>query len=175
MTLRWQCVSPNAARLNARMFSGLRVQAASAHRERVAVCARSFPAATPISDRSQSSRSLEARPAPALDRFALGAMAFVLAFFHRLRAGAIAASCSSLATSSASLGLLARPISTCTSPCRYLRASSPTRRGRVRYSLPAALVAVAGSVLFGLAPDFGIAVFRPLPRGLGVSVASSPC
>ena len=104
--------------------------------------------------------------------FALGATAFVLAFFHRLAPGAIAGELQqAFATSSASLGLLAATYFYVYFAMQVPSGILADTLGPRKIFTAGALVAGAGSVLFGLAPDFGIAVFGRFLVGLGVSVA----
>lgn len=104
--------------------------------------------------------------------FALGAMAFVLAFFHRLAPGAIAGELQqAFATSSASLGLLAATYFYVYFAMQVPSGILADTLGPRKIFTAGALVAGAGSVLFGLAPDFGLAVFGRFLVGLGVSVA----
>jgi sugar phosphate permease len=104
--------------------------------------------------------------------FALGAMAFVLAFFHRLAPGAIAGELQqAFGTSSASLGLLAATYFYVYFAMQVPSGILADTLGPRKLFTAGALVAGAGSVLFGLAPDFGIAVLGRFLVGLGVSVA----
>ena len=104
--------------------------------------------------------------------FALGATAFVLAFFHRLAPGAIAGELQqAFGTSSASLGLLAATYFYVYFAMQVPSGILADTLGPRKIFTAGALVAGAGSVLFGLAPDFGIAVFGRFLVGLGVSVA----
>ena len=104
--------------------------------------------------------------------FALGAMAFVLAFFHRLAPGAIAGELQqSFATSSASLGLLAATYFYIYFAMQVPSGILADTLGPRKLFTAGALVAGAGSVLFGLAPDLGLALLGRFLVGLGVSVA----
>ena len=104
--------------------------------------------------------------------FALGATAFVLAFFHRLAPGAIAGELQqAFATSSASLGLLAATYFYVYFAMQVPSGILADTLGPRKLFTAGALVAGAGSMLFGLAPDFGIAVLGRFLVGLGVSVA----
>ena len=104
--------------------------------------------------------------------FALGAMAFVLAFFHRLAPGAIAGELQqAFGTSSASLGLLAATYFYVYFAMQVPSGVLADTLGPRKIFTAGALVAGVGSVLFGMAPDFGIAVFGRFLVGLGVSVA----
>ena len=104
--------------------------------------------------------------------FALGATAFVLAFFHRLAPGAIAGELQqTFGTSSASLGLLAATYFYVYFAMQVPSGILADTLGPRKIFTAGALVAGAGSVLFGLAPNFGIAVFGRFLVGLGVSVA----
>jgi sugar phosphate permease len=104
--------------------------------------------------------------------FALGAMAFVLAFFHRLAPGAIAGELQqAFGTSSASLGVLAATYFYVYFAMQVPSGILADTLGPRRIFTAGALVAGAGSMLFGLAPDFGLAVFGRFLVGLGVSVA----
>src|SRR5450756_2407048 len=90
-------------------------------------------------------------------------MAFVLAFFHRLAPGAIAGELQqAFGTSSASLGLLAATYFYVYFAMQVPSGILADTLGPRRLFTAGALVAGAGSVLFGLAPDFGIAVFLSL-------------
>ena len=104
--------------------------------------------------------------------FALGATAFVLAFFHRLAPGAIAGELQqTFGTSSASLGLLAATYFYVYFAMQVPSGILADTLGPRKLFTAGALVAGVGSVLFGLAPDFGVAVFGRFLVGLGVSVA----
>ncbi len=104
--------------------------------------------------------------------FALGAMAFVLAFFHRLAPGAIAGELQqAFGTSSASLGLLAATYFYVYFAMQVPSGILADMLGPRKLFTAGALVAGIGSVLFGLAPDFGLAVLGRFLVGLGVSVA----
>lgn len=104
--------------------------------------------------------------------FALGATAFVLAFFHRLAPGAIAADLrQAFDTSSASLGLLAATYFYIYFAMQVPAGVLADTLGPRKLFTAGALVAGAGSVLFGLAPQFGLALFGRFLVGLGVSVA----
>ena len=99
-------------------------------------------------------------------------MAFVLAFFHRLAPGAIAGELQqAFATSSASLGLLAATYFYVYFAMQVPSGILADTLGPRKIFTAGALVAGAGSILFGLAPDFGLAVFGRFLVGLGVSVA----
>lgn len=104
--------------------------------------------------------------------FALGAMAFVLAFFHRLAPGAIAGELQqAFAGSSASLGVLAATYFYVYFAMQVPSGILADTLGPRKIFTAGALVAGVGSVMFGLAPDFGTAVSGRLLVGLGVSVA----
>jgi sugar phosphate permease len=104
--------------------------------------------------------------------FALGAMAFVLAFFHRLAPGAIAGELQqSFATSSASLGLLAATYFYIYFAMQVPSGILADTLGPRKLFTAGALVAGVGSLLFGLAPNFGLALLGRFLVGLGVSVA----
>ena len=104
--------------------------------------------------------------------FALGALAFVLAFFHRLAPGAIAGELQqAFATSSASLGLLAATYFYIYFAMQVPSGILADTLGPRKLFTAGALVSGAGSVLFGLAPDFGLALLGRFLVGLGVSVA----
>jgi len=104
--------------------------------------------------------------------FALGALAFVLAFFHRLAPGAIAGELQrAFATSSASLGLLAATYFYVYFAMQVPSGILADTLGPRKLFTGGAVVAGAGSVLFGLAPDFGLALAGRFLVGLGVSVA----
>lgn len=104
--------------------------------------------------------------------FGLGATAFVLAFFHRLAPGAIAGELQqAFGTSSASLGLLAATYFYVYFVMQVPSGILADTLGPRKIFTAGALVAGAGSVLFGLAPDFGTAVLGRFLVGLGVSVA----
>jgi sugar phosphate permease len=99
-------------------------------------------------------------------------MAFVLAFFHRLAPGAIAGEVQqAFGISSASLGLLAATYFYVYFAMQVPSGILADTLGPRRIFTAGALVAGAGSVLFGLAPDFGLAVLGRFLVGLGVSVA----
>lgn len=96
----------------------------------------------------------------------------MLAFFHRLAPGAIAGELQqAFATSSASLGLLAATYFYVYFAMQVPSGILADTLGPRKIFTAGALVAGAGSVLFGLAPDFGLAVFGRFLVGLGVSVA----
>jgi len=96
----------------------------------------------------------------------------VLAFFHRLAPGAIAGELQqAFGTSSASLGLLAATYFYVYFVMQVPSGILADTLGPRKIFTAGALVAGAGSVLFGLAPDFGTAVFGRFLVGLGVSVA----
>jgi sugar phosphate permease len=104
--------------------------------------------------------------------FALGAMAFVLAFFHRLAPGAIAGELQqSFATSSASLGLLAATYFYIYFAMQVPSGILADTLGPRKLFTAGALVAGVGSLLFGLAPNFAVALLGRFLVGLGVSVA----
>ena len=104
--------------------------------------------------------------------FALGAMAFVLAFFHRLAPGAIAGELQqAFGTSSASLGLLAAAYFYIYFAMQVPSGVLADTVGPRKLFTAGALAAGAGSVLFGLAPDLGLALAGRFLVGLGVSVA----
>lgn len=104
--------------------------------------------------------------------FALGAMAFVLAFFHRLAPGAIAGELQqAFPGSAASLGLLAATYFYVYFVMQVPSGILADTLGPRKLFTAGALVAGAGSILFGLAPDFGVAVGGRFLVGLGVSVA----
>ena len=99
-------------------------------------------------------------------------MAFVLAFFHRLAPGAIAGELQrAFGTSSASLGLLAATYFYIYFAMQVPSGILADTLGPRKLFTAGALVAGAGSVLFGLAPDFGLALLGRFLVGLGVSVA----
>jgi sugar phosphate permease len=99
-------------------------------------------------------------------------MAFVLAFFHRLAPGAIAGELQqAFGISSASLGLLAATYFYVYFAMQVPSGILADTLGPRRIFTAGALVAGAGSILFGLAPDFGLAVLGRFLVGLGVSVA----
>ena len=99
-------------------------------------------------------------------------MAFVLAFFHRLAPGAIAGELRhAFATSSASLGLLAATYFYVYFAMQVPSGILADTLGPRKLFTAGALVAGAGSILFGLAPDLGPALFGRFLVGLGVSVA----
>ena len=104
--------------------------------------------------------------------FALGALAFVLAFFHRLAPGAISGELQqAFASSSASLGLLAAAYFYVYFAMQVPSGILADTLGPRKLFTAGSLVAGTGSVVFGFAPDFGIAVFGRFLVGLGVSVA----
>ncbi len=99
-------------------------------------------------------------------------MAFVLAFFHRLAPGAIAGELQqAFGTSSASLGLLAATYFYIYFAMQVPSGILADTLGPRKLFTAGALVAGVGSVLFGLAPDFGLALLGRFLVGLGVSVA----
>ena len=99
-------------------------------------------------------------------------MAFVLAFFHRLAPGAIAGDLQrAFDTSSASLGLLAATYFYVYFAMQVPAGILADTVGPRKLFTAGALVGGAGSVLFGLAPDFGLALCGRFLVGLGVSVA----
>lgn len=99
-------------------------------------------------------------------------MAFALAFFHRLAPGAIAGELQqSFGTSSASLGLLSATYFYVYFAMQVPSGILADTLGPRKLFTAGALVAGVGSVLFGLAPDFGLALFGRFLVGLGVSVA----
>ena len=96
----------------------------------------------------------------------------MLAFFHRLAPGAIAGELQhAFATSSASLGLLAATYFYIYFAMQVPSGILADTLGPRKLFTAGALVAGAGSVLFGLASDFGLALFGRFLVGLGVSVA----
>ena len=104
--------------------------------------------------------------------FALGAMAFVLAFFHRLAPGAIAGELQrAFGISSASLGLLAATYFYVYFAMQLPSGILADTLGPRKLFTAGALVGGVGSTLFGLAPDFGFALAGRFLVGLGVSVA----
>ena len=99
-------------------------------------------------------------------------MAFVLAFFHRLAPGAIAGDLQqAFGTSSASLGLLAATYFYVYFAMQVPAGILADTAGPRKLFTAGALVGGAGSMLFGLAPDFGLALCGRFLVGLGVSVA----
>jgi sugar phosphate permease len=99
-------------------------------------------------------------------------MAFVLAFFHRLAPGAIAGELQrAFNTSSASLGLLAATYFYVYFAMQVPSGILADTLGPRKLFTAGALVGGAGSVLFGLAPNFGLAILGRFLVGLGVSVA----
>ncbi len=99
-------------------------------------------------------------------------MAFVLAFFHRLAPGAIAGELQqAFGTSSASLGALAATYFYVYFAMQVPSGILADTLGPRRIFTAGALAAGAGSLLFGLAPNFGLAVLGRFLVGLGVSVA----
>jgi sugar phosphate permease len=96
----------------------------------------------------------------------------VLAFFHRLAPAAIAGELQqAFATSSASLGLLAATYFYVYFAMQIPAGILADTLGPRRLFTAGALVSGAGSILFGLAPDFGLALAGRFFVGLGVSVA----
>jgi len=99
-------------------------------------------------------------------------MAFVLAFFHRLAPGAIAGELQrAFDTSSASLGLLAATYFYVYFAMQVPSGILADTLGPRKLFTAGALVGGAGSMLFGLAPNFALAIFGRFLVGLGVSVA----
>ena len=104
--------------------------------------------------------------------FALGATAFALAFFHRLAPGAIAGELQrAFGASSASLGLLAAIYFYVYFAMQVPSGILADTLGPRKLFTAGALVAGAGSMLFGLAPGLGLALAGRFLVGLGVSVA----
>ena len=104
--------------------------------------------------------------------FALGALAFVLAFFHRLAPAAIATDLEqAFGTTSTTLGFLAATYFYVYFAMQVPAGILADTLGPRRLFTAGSLVAGAGSILFGLAPDFGVAAIGRLLVGLGVSVA----
>jgi len=99
-------------------------------------------------------------------------MAFVLAFFHRLAPGALAVQLQrDFGISGASLGLLAATYFYVYFAMQVPSGILADTLGPRKLFTAGALVAGAGSLLFGLAPDLGLAVCGRFLVGLGVSVA----
>lgn len=99
-------------------------------------------------------------------------MAFVLAFFHRLAPGALAGEMqSTFGVSGASLGLLAAMYFNIYFVMQVPSGILADTLGPRKLFTAGALVAGAGSLVFGLAPNLGIALFGRFLVGLGVSVA----
>ena len=104
--------------------------------------------------------------------FALGAAAFVLAFFHRVAPGAIAADLrSTFGASATTLGFIAAfyfyPYAAMQLPSGLLADSIGPRR----LFTAGSLVAGAGSLLFAYAPSVGWLLAGRALVGLGVAVA----
>jgi MFS family permease len=104
--------------------------------------------------------------------YALGAGAFVLAFFHRVAPGAIAADLrAAFGTSATALGFIAAfyfyPYAAMQLPSGMLADSIGPRR----LFTAGCLVAGAGSLLFAFAPDVGWLLAGRALVGLGVAVA----
>ena len=98
-------------------------------------------------------------------------MAFVLAYFHRLAPGALAGELQrEFETSGAQLGLLAATYFYVYFAMQIPSGVLADSLGPRKLFTAGALVSGAGSVVFGLAPDFGLALFGRLLVGLGVSV-----
>jgi sugar phosphate permease len=98
-------------------------------------------------------------------------MAFVLAFFHRLAPGALAGQLQQeFGISGASLGLLAATYFYVYFAMQVPSGILADTLGPRKLFTVGAMVAGAGSLVFGLAPDFGVAVFGRFMVGLGVSV-----
>ena len=103
--------------------------------------------------------------------FGLGATAFVLAFFHRLAPGALAGQLQQdFGISGTSLGLLAATYFYIYFAMQVPSGILADTLGPRKLFTVGALVAGAGSLVFGLAPDLGYAVFGRFLVGLGVSV-----
>jgi len=99
-------------------------------------------------------------------------MAFVLAFFHRLAPGALAGQLQQdFGISGASLGLLAATYFYIYFAMQVPSGILADTLGPRKLFTAGALVAGAGSLVFGLAPDLGLALFGRFLVGLGVSVA----
>jgi sugar phosphate permease len=103
--------------------------------------------------------------------FGLLVLSYMMVYFHRMAPGAVAGDLmAAFGTSGAALGSLAAMYyyvyTAMQIPSGVL---ADTLGPRVSVAI-GALVAGAGSVLFGLAPDFGTAAFGRLLVGLGVSV-----
>ncbi len=95
-----------------------------------------------------------------------------MAFFHRLAPGAIAGELQrAFATSSASLGLLAATYFYIYFAMQVPSGILADTLGPRKLFTAGALVAGIGSALFGLAPDFDLALAGRFLVGLGVSVA----
>lgn len=104
--------------------------------------------------------------------YVLGATAFVLAFFHRLAPAAIAGELhQSFATSGTTLGVLAAAYFYVYFAMQVPSGVLADTWGPRRLFTAGALVAGAGSILFGLAPTLSVAIAGRLLVGLGVSVA----
>jgi len=98
-------------------------------------------------------------------------MAFVLAFFHRLAPGALAVQLQrDFGVSGASLGLLAATYFYIYFAMQVPSGILADTLGPRKLFTAGALVAGAGSLLFGLAPDLGWALWGRFLVGLGVSV-----
>ena len=104
--------------------------------------------------------------------YVLGATAFVLAFFHRLAPAAIAGELQqSFATSGTTLGVLAAAYFYVYFAMQVPSGVLADTWGPRRLFTTGALVAGAGSILFGLAGTLSVAIAGRLLVGLGVSVA----
>lgn len=104
--------------------------------------------------------------------YVLGATAFVLAFFHRLAPAAIAGELQqSFATSGTTLGVLAAAYFYVYFAMQVPSGVLADTWGPRKLFTAGALVAGAGSILFGLAGTLGVAIAGRLLVGLGVSVA----
>ena len=102
----------------------------------------------------------------------LGATAFVLAFFHRLAPAAIAGELhQSFATSGTTLGVLAAAYFYVYFAMQVPSGVLADTWGPRRLFTAGALVAGAGSILFGLAETLSVAIAGRVLVGLGVSVA----
>ena len=99
-------------------------------------------------------------------------MAFVLAFFHRLAPGALAGEMQQVfGVSGASLGLLAAMYFNIYFVMQVPSGILADTLGPRKLFTAGALVAGVGSLVFGLAPNLGMALFGRFLVGLGVSVA----
>ena len=97
-------------------------------------------------------------------------MAFVLAFFHRMAPGALAGDLQrAFGVSGASLGLLAAMYFYVYFAMQVPSGILADTLGPRKLFTAGALVAGAGSLLFGLAPDLGLALLGRFLVGLGVS------
>jgi len=104
--------------------------------------------------------------------YALGATAYVLAFFHRLAPAAIAGELQqAFATSGTTLGALAAAYFYIYFAMQVPSGVLADFWGPRRLFTAGALVAGVGSVLFGLAGTLSVAIVGRLLVGLGVSVA----